>query len=195
MTDKHEEREPLVLDLDVPPLAAASAVREAAELWDADLKELDARGFSARVVLPVSAGLRHGVVQATVTVETAGKPSDGASRVSLTVEREAYRLQPAAVMILVFAALGALAATLWPFFPGSVVAALAPIGILLAFAGWFLVTSRLVTRNQRDFLDLIDQLAEDMEEGEPWRDPTDPSGLDPDELPAGDALAGVSRDG
>lgn len=177
--------EPLGLELAVPPLAAAAAVREAAELWDAQLQELNAGAF--RVSLPVAAGLRNGLVQAVVRVERGADARS--SRVRLRVEQEAYRLQPAAVMILAFAALGGLAATLWPFFPGGVMMTLAPIGILLALAGWFLVTSRLITRNERDFLDLIDQLAEDIEHGEPLRS----GGRGGDgELPPEDALAGVA---
>ncbi len=72
---------------------------------------------------------------------------------TLSAESERYRLNVPAVAILSFGGLGAIAATLWPFFPSLL--GVAPLAVVLALCAWFLVASRVRTSSPAEFLDLV----------------------------------------
>ena len=123
-----------------------AAVEQAAELWGAAWR---ADGWGGRLELPVAAGLRRGVVRGRLSVEAT---ADG-SRLLLRVEESRHTLNRVALVVLLLGGIGALAATLWPFFPPLL--AVAPLAIVLALSAWLLVASRLRTSGPDDFLDLV----------------------------------------
>ena len=126
--------------------ATLAAVERAAELWGAAWR---ADGWGGRLELPVTAGLRRGVVRGRLSVVEA---ADG-SRVLFTVEESRHTLNRAALGVLLLGGIGALAATLWPFFPALL--AVAPLAIVLALSAWLLVASRQGTSGPDDFLELV----------------------------------------
>lgn len=138
------------IELPVGTDEALAAVGEAAEAWGAAFSR---EGPGGRVELPVAAGLRHGTVAARLWVEGA-RP--GCTLV-LRVEDRSYRLHRTALMILLFAASGAMTTVLWPFFPGLL--PVAPVGAILALSAWFLVVSRLRVSGPREFLGLVEDLS------------------------------------
>lgn len=132
--------------------AALAAVARAAELWSADW---DPEAHT--LALPALAGMRRGVVRGVLLSEE----TDGGTRLRFAVEAAEWRLQTAAVVILLFSALGAVFTVVWPFFP--VLLPVAPFGALLALGGWFLVISRLQTSGPDEFLELVTKLAEEAQ--------------------------------
>lgn len=135
-----------VVELPETPEAALAAAGRAAEAWGAELQR--ERG-QARLTLPVIAGLRRGVLSGPLTAEPAGE----GSRLVFRPEDAHYYVQPASVVILLLAVLGAALTCLWPFFPRLI--SVAPFGVILALCGWFLVVSRLRSSGPEDFLGTI----------------------------------------
>mgnify|MGYP006175489577 CR=1 FL=1 len=159
-----ERQEPKQLDLPVPTRDAARAVVDATGAWDAQLDGWSEGTGAGRLFLPVSAGLRHGVIRGPIRIE----PRREGSRVVFTPESEEWWLNTSAVVILTLSAAGALLTVLWPFFPPeSGLLQVAPLGLVLALGGWFLVASRVTTRGVDDFLGLVEHLAVPEDEGEP----------------------------
>ena len=111
--------------------------------------EWEDRADGGQVVLPVSAGLRRGLVEADASIEAAGE----GCRVTLDVTASAYSLNWIAVAILVFGAAGGITLLLWPLFPELL--GLAPIAAIVAFSSWFLVASRLRTSGIDDYLEAL----------------------------------------
>jgi hypothetical protein len=130
---------------------ALALVERAAEEWGAE-HQLEAG--RARVVLPVRAGLRQGLVEAEISAE----PLETGSRLTLHETAAQWQIQVSAVVVLLVSAAGGIVAFLWPFFPGLI--PMAPFGAVLALSGWFLVISRLRTSRSTDFLRTIELLAE-----------------------------------
>ena len=62
-----------------------------------------------------------------------------------------------AVVILLFGTAGALATMLWPFYPRLL--GLAPLGIVLSLAAWFLVASRLRSSGLEEFFAAVEREA------------------------------------
>lgn len=133
------------------PEQVLGAVREAAELWGGHWQR---QGRGGRLALPVVRGLRRGVVEGRLTAE----PSGDGTTLRLEIVSRHYRLNRAAVTILILGGLGGLTTVLWPFFPGLL--RFAPAGAVLAVAAWLLVSSRLRTGDEADFLALVAELAE-----------------------------------
>lgn len=131
------------VDLEASPEEALAAVRKAAEDWGAELQE------EGRLQLPVIAGIRRGLVSGILEVQASGE----GSRVVFRPESSFYRVQTAAVMILLLAVAGGILTLIWPFFPQLM--PVAPFGALLALGGWFLVVSRLRTSGPDDFLTVV----------------------------------------
>ncbi|HVR97885.1 MAG TPA: hypothetical protein VMW27_14805 [Thermoanaerobaculia bacterium] len=129
------------------PQQALSSLAKAAEMWGADFEGL---GLGGKLHLPVTAGLRRGLISGTVEVEPLG---DGGSRVVFRPEERVDHLHTPAVVILLLSVAGALLAVLWPFYPKLL--PVAPFGAVLALGGWFLVVSRLRTSGPDEFLDLV----------------------------------------
>lgn len=153
MTPEPAER---TTQLEIPPGEAAEVVSRAVEVWGGGLEGWSEKSRSGVLHLPVAAGLRHGVVRGTLRVE----PADEGSRVVFWQESSEYWLQSTSVAFLCLSAVGALLVILWPFFPpDSGWMEVAPLGAVLALAGWFLVTSRIVTRNVDDFFDLLQEVS------------------------------------
>lgn len=140
--------------IEVPdsPQQALSSLAQAAEMWGADFER---QGPGGRLRLPVTGGLRRGLISGTVQVEPLG---DGGSRVVFQPEERVDRLHTPAVVILLLAAVGALMTVLWPFYPKLL--PVAPFGAILALGGWFLVVSRLRSSGPDDFLELVAGLGE-----------------------------------
>ena len=170
--------EPVARAVDAPVASTAAAVRRAAEAWGAEWDSEGAAGLAGHLRLPVTAGLRHGWVEGRLRVEPLrdlepegegpAQPADPASHVTFEPERSFYYLNATAVVLLGIAGLGALLTLIWPFFPRHPeIAQIAPLGAVLALAGWFLVVSRLETRGPEEFLTLVEMeaLPDEAEEG------------------------------
>ncbi|MEP7012108.1 MAG: hypothetical protein ABJC13_17440 [Acidobacteriota bacterium] len=139
------------VDVDRSVEHALALVERAAEEWGA---EVQLEAGRARVVLPVRAGLRQGLVEAEITAEAL----ESGTRLALREIRSQWRVQASAVVVLLISAAGGIVAALWPFFPGLI--PLAPFGAVLALSGWFLVISRLRTSRPGDFLRTVELLGE-----------------------------------
>jgi hypothetical protein len=131
------------IELDLPPAAALAALRRTAEDLGA---ELQTEGATAKLHLPVLAGLRRGLVSGPVEI----LPSAAGSRLVFRPETAVYHVQTQAVMVLLLATAGGLLSLVWPFFPRLL--QIAPFGALIALGGWFLVISRLRTSGPDEFL-------------------------------------------
>lgn len=150
------------------PQRAAAAVDEAARAWGAEW-EPDDDGAGGRLVLPVLAGLRRGVLRGRVNLY----PEDGgedpgpepATRFVFAAHERREHLHGAAVVVLLLSAAGALLTVVWPFFPGLL--PVAPFGALLALGGWFLVITRLRSSGPGEFLELLAEMAGGKDGGEP----------------------------
>lgn len=127
---------------------ALAALAKTAEVWGADWRR---DGTGGRLVLPVTAGLRHGRLDGSISTEPNGS---AATRLLYRVEASDYHLHWRAVVILLFGAFGAISFTLWPYFPPLL--AIAPIALVLAFAAWFLVASKLTTAGPEEFFGLVE---------------------------------------
>ncbi len=138
-----------------PRDATLAALEEAAQMWGAAWQP---DGWGGRLELPVTAGLRRGVVRGRVSVEAAAN----GSRILFRVEESRHTLNVAAVVVLLMGGFGGLAATLWPFFPPLL--SLAPLSVVLALAAWLLVASRVRTSGPEDFLELVATLPDEVPE-------------------------------
>ena len=133
------------------PSEALAAIAVAAEEWGAAWTP---RGDGGRLDLPVTAGVRRGVLSGQLGVRPAGAGAE-----LVFEQREArYQLNRPAVAILLMGGAGAVAATLWPFFPQLLAAA--PLAVVLALCSWFLVASRLRNSTPDDFLELVDRVGD-----------------------------------
>ena len=130
--------------------AVSAALRQAVDLWGASWQEAAAGGF---LRLPVVRGLRYGIAEGPLTLESQGK----GTKIRFAIEKEEFRLNRSAVAILVVGAAGGLMSMLWPLHPS--ILRLAPAGIVLAIAAWLLVSSRLRNSDANDFLHLVAELA------------------------------------
>lgn len=135
----------LDLELEVGRQAAAAALVAAAEDWGA---EWDPE--SGRLLLPVMAGLRRGVLEAQVELRDTGR---GATRITLRGVATHWRVHRSAAAVLVLGGLGALPVLLWPL--SSELLALAPVGLVLMFLAWFMVVSRLRSAGAAEFLEAV----------------------------------------
>lgn len=100
-------------------------------------------------------GIRHGWLTAQVST-AAG--DDDATDVTLHVEKADTRLHWPSLFVLLFGALGGLALVVAPFLPGLL--PLAPVGVVLSLAAWFMVVARIKTRAEREFFELVGELAQ-----------------------------------
>jgi hypothetical protein len=148
---------PRQLDLAIPVDEALAALAAAADIWGADWER---SGRGGRLALPVTAGIRQGLVEGSVAAERLG---DG-TRLRFDVERAVYRIHFAALMVLLVGAAGALLTVMAPLAPPLL--ELLPVAGLLMLLSWFLVLARIRNRNSVDFLELIAKVAEEgVEDG------------------------------
>ena len=138
---------------------ALEATAEAAEIWGGDWQY---NGTSGTLILPVSVGIRHGVLRGEVSARELGDDSE----VIFRIEDSNHRLHTAGLAVLLFGAAGGLILVAWPFYP--VLLPLTPVGAILSLAAWFLVASRVKTRAEGEFFDLVTEL---LQRDEPGRKP------------------------
>jgi hypothetical protein len=144
-----ETHPPLERLVAAPVHPTRQGIDAAAEIWGAGWD-----GEAGTLELPLMAGMFHGHLSGTITLE---EISAGETRLHLETRERIYRLRVNVAVVLLMSLLGAVLALVWPFVPALL--PLAPIGVILALSGWFLVLSRLVTNSPEDFLDLAAQLA------------------------------------
>lgn len=142
------------LELPAPTPRVLAAVAEAAELWNG---AWEPDGTGGRLLLPVTAGVRRGVLVGEVDVRAAGE----GSALTLRIEEIHYRVNFSAVVILALGAGGGLLMILWPLFPRLL--RLMPVGVVMAIVAWLLVASRLRISDPADFLKLVGDLADQEE--------------------------------
>lgn len=135
------------VELPHPPREALEAVGRAAEDWGGEWQPSINGG---RLTLPVVAGLRRGVLTGRVSISKSGQ----GAQVTFTEEASEFHVQRTGVVILVLGALGGLIVTLWPFYPALL--ALAPAAVVIAFAAWLMVASRLRVSGIEEFLSSLD---------------------------------------
>jgi hypothetical protein len=142
------------IDLSWPPAAARRALAAAAAAGGAEIEPVEeperpAGAATSRLLLPVVAGLRRGLLVGPVTVEESG----AGSRLTFRPERQDYFVETPVVAMLLVAAAGGVLGVAWPLIPRLL--PVAPLGVVLALAGWFLVASRQRGRGPRDFLEAV----------------------------------------
>lgn len=141
------------IDLGAGIDAIREALQEAAEQWGADWH---AEADGGCLLLPVTSGLRRGMVRARVTLTIGSGEGTG---LGVRVEQERMDLNGPAVGLLLIGALGCAGVVLWPYFPRLL--PLAPVGFLIAVATWMMVVSRLRHSGVEEFLDLVKSLSEE----------------------------------
>jgi hypothetical protein len=173
------------LRLEVSADLLTGAVEEAAEAWGG---QLGRQGSGGELVLPVQAGLRHGLLRGRFEVA----PQGGGSRLALTVDEIDWQVHRPAVAMLALGAAAAAVLVLWPFLPA--LQALLPLALVVAVGAWFLVIARLQNRGPEEFLALVEALAGASREP-PLDAPSEPHppGGTPVEQPPRN-LAGEPRD-
>lgn len=137
------------LRLPLAPRQVLARVARAARMWGA---EWSRSGNGGELALPVVAGIRRGVLDASVAVAADGAESE----LVLDVRSARMHVHTQALAILLLAAAGGVTAMLWPFWPELL--PLVPVGAILALSAWFLVVSRLRTSGPADFLELVERL-------------------------------------
>ncbi|HEX4952608.1 MAG TPA: hypothetical protein VF017_04335 [Thermoanaerobaculia bacterium] len=135
--------------ISAPEAEVRRLLAKTADLWGGELDP-----GSGEVSLPVAAGMYQGWLRCRLKVTA----SAGQTAVELTVVEKAYRLRGRAAVVLAIALVGALVAIAWPFFPALL--PLAPLGVGLAIAAWFLVIARLATSSPADYLAEVTRFAE-----------------------------------
>ena len=138
------------IELACEPAAALAAAARAASDWGAELTPATGGG---RLRLPVTAGLRRGILEGELLAEALPE----GSRLSFRVEKSAYTLKPAPVAVLLLGALGGLILVVWPLYPPLL--RLAPLGIVLALGAWFVVLSRLRVSGPEEFLEMVSAIS------------------------------------
>ena len=152
-------------DFEVAPEELLAAVEASAGDWGAAWTPAVSDGAGTaggRLVLPALAGLRRGLLTADLVVSGRGA---GASAVEARVVEEFWKLNLAAVMVLLMSAAGAAVTFLWPFYPRLLPAL--PVGALIAISGWFLVVNRLRTSGVEEFLEGVEAAGVVEDAGEP----------------------------
>ncbi|MDX1644218.1 MAG: hypothetical protein R3244_07670 [Thermoanaerobaculia bacterium] len=129
------------------------------EAIDAGFAESSDR--EGRLLVPVRAGIRAGVVE----VDWSAEPLAEGTRLRLEVIEEVFRTSTAAVSILAIGAAGGIMTVVWPLHPDLL--GLAPLGALLALLAWLLVVSRLRSYGPEDFLSTVADLASEEEDSIP----------------------------
>jgi hypothetical protein len=114
--------------------AALAALATTVEDWHG---EWTASGQGGELRVPVEAGLRRGFLRARVTATS----HDRASELAIEVLESRWWLHRTAFALLLAAAIPAIAAMLWPFYPA--VAPLVPLGLVLGAASWLAILARL----------------------------------------------------
>jgi hypothetical protein len=152
---------PRVYTLRAPaaPAALLAALRRTVEDWGGEWTPQEP---AARLRLPVHAGLRRGVLDATASAA----PAAGGGELRVEVLAAHFQLDRAAVLLLVTAALAAVTVVLWPFFPA--LARLAPVGLVLGASVWLVVLARLRHEGPRELLAEVDAA---LQAGEPGTTP------------------------
>ncbi|MDE2691161.1 MAG: hypothetical protein OXI49_11660 [Acidobacteriota bacterium] len=135
---------PYEIELDLTPDEALEALSDGADAWNGTWHR---QGTGGQLILPVAAGVRHGVLYGSVSVQ----PSGEGVRVTYHVDRSEYATNAGAVGILALGALGVLAMLAWPLLPGTS-PNLAGSGFILILLAWLVVGSRLRHRGAAEFL-------------------------------------------
>lgn len=131
------------VELAVPPAEAVAAIAHTAGEWGA---EWQPGGDGGRLVLPVVYGLRRGAAAGRVGIVRLGETG---ARVTWSLEESRLEVHRGSVVVLSLAALPALGALAWPFWPPLL--ALAPLAAVLGFAAWWLVVARLRSSGPEEF--------------------------------------------
>ena len=129
--------------------AALDAIAQAADIWGGEWQRY---GTVGTLTLPISVGLRHGLVSGEVTAQELRDETEMVFR----IQDSNSKVHVAGVVVLLFGVAGGLILTLWPFYP--VLLPLTPVGVILSFAAWFMVASRLRTRTEREFFQLVEEI-------------------------------------
>ncbi|MEM1201973.1 MAG: hypothetical protein AAGN66_01945 [Acidobacteriota bacterium] len=147
------------VELPVGPEEALDHVAQATEVWAGDWQSTaDTEG---EIGLPVMAGLRRGWVEGRIEAQAVGRER---TRLTFFEERSDYRLDRAAVAMLVLALGGALSTVVAPFV--RALWPLVPVGIVVALASWFFVIARLRNSGPEEFFKLLEdenRLADERE--------------------------------
>jgi len=121
-------------------------------------REWQARPGGGHLRLPVVLGLRRGVMEGEVEIE----PLAERCRLTWRLGQSRLHLHRASVGVLAIAAIAALGTLAWPYYP--VLLQALPAALLIAFAAWWLVITRLRTSGPQEFLE---QLKEPAPQAEP----------------------------
>lgn len=138
--------------VDEHPAATINLVAQLAEDWGGLWQPEGA--LRGRLGIPVSAGLRRGWVAGPL--EAAHDPDRRGEEATLLVFRAEvgeYRVDRAAVAVLMIAGLAGIAAMLAPFVPALL--GFLPLGMILGLAAWLMVIARLRNSGPDEFLEQV----------------------------------------
>jgi len=107
-------------------------------------------GQGGELRVPVEAGLRRGFVRARVSATSV----DRGSELAIEVIESRWWVHRTAFALLLGAAIPAVAAVLWPFYPP--IAPLVPLGLVLGAAAWLAILARLRHRGTAEFVAAVE---------------------------------------
>lgn len=138
---------------ELEPTACLEHLAQIADDWGASWQPAGRSG--GRLVMPVVAGVRQGMVAGQVSVEAL----DRGSRLTYYIEEEHYAVQKRKVVVLLLALFGALSIMAAPLVPALV--PLVPLGAMLMLGAWLFIISGLRNSGPEE---LLGRLAEGVEE-------------------------------
>ena len=127
--------------------AALAALAATVEAWNG---EWNAAGDGGELRVPLEAGLRRGFARGRVTATAVGHGSE----LAIEVVEARWWVHRIAAALLFGAAVPAVAAVLWPFYPA--LAPLVPLGLVLGAAAWLAILARLRHRGPAELVADVD---------------------------------------
>ena len=118
-------------------------------------------GRGGRLLLPVTAGLRHGFVVGEIEARESGE----ATELCYRIEHSEYALHVASVGVLLFGGVGALLTIIAPLFPDQLWQ-MVPFGLLLMVVAWLMVVSKIRHRSAEDFFRLLSEVVDNEQADE-----------------------------
>jgi hypothetical protein len=154
--------QPPRLILPMPAAASFKALRHKAELWGGGWQ---GEGLGGRLVIPVLAGLRRGLVGYAVSASDTPQ----GTRLEFIEEESDLKVHGPTVIVLLIAAAAALTCLVVPFVPKLL--PLLPPCVVLCLATWLFIVARMRNSGLEEFIvDLEDDAETDPEDAGELKD-------------------------
>lgn len=148
---------PSRLVLPLPAAASFKALRHKAELWGGGWQ---GEGLGGRLVIPVLAGLRRGLVGYAVSASDTPQ----GTQLEFVEEESDLKVHTPTVIVLLIAAAAALTCLVIPFVPKLL--PLLPPCVVLCLATWLFIVARMRNSGLEEFIGDLEDGADPGEEGE-----------------------------